>query len=211
MHELLAVATITILAVISPGPDFAMVTRNGYSFGRKTGLISALGIAAGVQVHVVYTVLGVAILITQSPTLFWVMKVVGAAYLMYLGYQSFSNRAALDTDGDSGSVPSAWQAFGMGFLTNALNPKTMLFVVATFTQLVQPDAPFWLNFAYGFWMSFAHWVWFSIVALVFSNKRLRAAMLARQRLLDKVIGVALLGLGASLLFANSVSPGKLAG
>lgn len=205
MHELLAVATITILAVISPGPDFAMVTRNGYSFGRKIGLISALGIAAGVQVHVVYTVLGVAILITQSPTLFLVMKVVGAAYLMYLGYQSFCSRTVLNTDGEAGNMPSAWQAFGMGFLTNALNPKTMLFVVATFTQLVQPDASFWLNFAYGFFMSFAHWVWFSIVALVFSNKRLRAAMLARQRLLDRVIGVALFSLGASLLFANSVS------
>lgn len=205
MHELLAVATITILAVISPGPDFAMVTRNGYSFGRKIGLISALGIAAGVQVHVVYTVLGVAILITQSPTLFLVMKVVGAAYLMYLGYQSFRNRTVLNTDGEAGNMPCAWQAFGMGFLTNALNPKTMLFVVATFTQLVQPDASFWLNFAYGFFMSFAHWVWFSIVALVFSNKRLRAAMLARQRLLDRVIGVALFSLGASLLFANSVS------
>ncbi len=205
MHELLAVATITILAVISPGPDFAMVTRNGYSFGRKIGLISALGIAAGVQVHVVYTVLGVAILITQSPTLFLVMKVVGAAYLMYLGYQSFRNRTVLNTDGEAGNMPSAWQAFGMGFLTNALNPKTMLFVVATFTQLVQPDASFWLNFAYGFFMSFAHWVWFSIVALVFSNKRLRAVMLARQRLLDRVIGVALFSLGASLLFANSVS------
>ncbi|MBY6347085.1 LysE family translocator [Providencia rettgeri] len=205
MHELLAVATITILAVISPGPDFAMVTRNGYSFGRRIGLISALGIAAGVQVHVVYTVLGVAILITQSPTLFWVMKVAGAAYLMYLGYQSFRNRTPLNTDGEPGKVPSAWQAFGMGFLTNALNPKTMLFVVATFTQLVQPDAPFWLNFAYGFFMSFAHWVWFSIVAIVFSNRRLRAAMLARQRLLDRGIGVALLGLGASLLFTNSVS------
>lgn len=205
MHELLAVATITILAVISPGPDFAMVTRNGYSFGRKIGLVSALGIAAGVQVHVVYTVLGVAILITQSPTLFLVMKVVGAAYLMYLGYQSFRNRTVLNTDGEAGNMPSAWQAFGMGFLTNALNPKTMLFVVATFTQLVQPDASFWLNFAYGFFMSFAHWVWFSIVALVFSNKRLRAAMLARQRLLDRVIGVALFSLGASLLFANSVS------
>ncbi|UUO10488.1 LysE family translocator [Alcaligenes faecalis] len=205
MHELLAVATITILAVISPGPDFAMVTRNGYSFGRKIGLISALGIAAGVQVHLVYTVLGVAILITQSPTLFLVMKVVGAAYLMYLGYQSFRNRTVLSTDGEAGNMPSAWQAFGMGFLTNALNPKTMLFVVATFTQLVQSDASFWLNFAYGFFMSFAHWVWFSIVALVFSNKRLRAAMLARQRLLDRVIGVALFSLGASLLFANSVS------
>lgn len=205
MHELLAVATITILAVISPGPDFAMVTRNGYSFGRKIGLISALGIAAGVQVHVIYTVLGVAILITQSPALFLVMKVAGAAYLMYLGYQSFRNRTALNTDGEAGNMPTAWQAFGMGFLTNALNPKTMLFVVATFTQLVQPGAPFWLNFAYGFFMSFAHWIWFSIVAIVFSNRRLRAAMLARQRLLDRVIGVALLGLGASLLFTNSVS------
>lgn len=205
MHELLAVATITVLAVISPGPDFAMVTRNGYSFGRRIGLISALGIAAGVQVHVIYTVLGVAILITQSPTLFWVMKVAGAAYLMYLGYQSLRKRTPLKTDGEPGNVPSAWQAFGMGFLTNALNPKTMLFVVATFTQLVQPDAPFWLNFAYGFFMSFAHWVWFSIVAIVFSNRRLRAAMLARQLLLDRVIGLALLGLGASLLFANSAA------
>lgn len=205
MHELLAFATITILAVISPGPDFAMVTRNGYLFGRKIGLISALGIAAGAQVHVVYTVLGVAILITQSPSLFLMMKVAGAAYLMYLGYMSFRNRRPLNTAGGPDYAPTAWQAFGMGFLTNALNPKTMLFVVATFTQLVQPDAPLWLNFAYGFFMSVAHWVWFSVVAIVFSNPRLRAALLSRQVLLDRGIGLALFGLGASLLFSKALA------
>ncbi len=203
MHELIAVATITILAVISPGPDFAMVTRNGYSFGRKIGLISALGIAAGVQVHVFYTVLGIAVLIAQSPGLFLAMKIAGAAYLMYLGYKSFTNRTPIKTDTAPGNMPTNWQAFGMGFFTNALNPKTMLFVVATFTQVVEPGAPFWLNFSYGFFMSFAHWVWFSIVAIVFSEKRLRAAMLAKQRAVDVVIGSALFGLGGSLLFANS--------
>lgn len=203
MHELIAVATITILAVISPGPDFAMVTRNGYSFGRKIGLISALGIAAGVQVHVFYTVLGIAVLITRSPSLFLAMKVAGAAYLMYLGYKSFTNRTLIKTDSAPGHMPTNRQAFGMGFFTNALNPKTMLFVVATFTQVVEPGAPFWLNFSYGFFMSFAHWAWFSIVAIVFSEKRLRAAMLAKQRAVDVLIGAALFGLGGSLLFANS--------
>jgi threonine/homoserine/homoserine lactone efflux protein len=64
MNELFAVAAITVLAVVSPGPDFAMVTRNSYSFGRKNGLTAALGIACGVQVHVFYTVFGIAVIIT---------------------------------------------------------------------------------------------------------------------------------------------------
>ncbi|HRK85632.1 MAG TPA: LysE family translocator [Alcaligenes faecalis] len=205
MYELLAVATITLLAVVSPGPDFALVTRNGYGFGRKIALISALGIAVGVQVHVLYTVFGLAILITQSPGVFWLMKGAGALYVMYLGYRTFHNAAGLTVGEVTGNTPSAWQAFGMGFLTNALNPKTMLFVVATFTQCVQPNAPLWLNLAYGLLMSLLHWVWFSIVALAFSTMHLRTLLLARQGVLDRGIGAALFGLGASLLFANAVS------
>ena len=205
MNELLAVGLITLLAVISPGPDFAMVTRNSYAFGRKTGLISSLGIAAGVQVHVFYTVAGLALLITRSPSLFTAMKLAGAAYLMYLGGQSLINRTPVKVDGARGATPTAWRAFGMGFLTNALNPKTMLFVVAVFTQVVQPGASYYLNLAYGFLMSLAHAVWFSLVALVFSQPRVRSAILARQRGADVVIGVALLGLGGSLLFTNAVA------
>jgi RhtB (resistance to homoserine/threonine) family protein len=204
MNELLAVALITVLAVISPGPDFAMVTRNSYAHGRRSGLIAALGIACGVQVHVFYTVFGIAVIITQSPLLFMAMKWLGAGYLIYLGLRSLFNTSKLALDTVEGATPSLWSAFRMGFFTNALNPKTMLFVVATYSQVVQAGSSMTTNFAYGLFMSFSHWVWFSIVALFFSSGPLRRRMLEKQRLVDRVIGTALIGLGASLVLPGLV-------
>ncbi|WJV52729.1 LysE family translocator [Prodigiosinella aquatilis] len=205
MNELIAVATITILAVISPGPDFAMVTRNSYAFGSRTGLLSALGIACGVQVHVMYTVFGIAVLIAGSPVLFMTMKILGTSYLIYLGYKSLTNKAVLTLEEAAGTVPSPFAAFRMGFLTNALNPKTMLFVVATYSQVVQPGSPLSHNFAYGLFMSVAHWVWFSIVALFFAAPTMRRRLLKRQGVVDKSIGIVLIVLGASLAFTKVVT------
>lgn len=202
MSELLAVAAVTILAVVSPGPDFAMVTRNSYAYGARAGLMTAVGIACGVQVHVLYTLLGLALLIVSSPSIFFVMKLLGAGYLVYLGLKSLLNTKKLVFGSAESTQPSLVAAFGMGFLTNALNPKTMLFVVATYSQVVQSDSPVSHNVAYGFFMSIAHWVWFSIVALFFSKTTMRQRMLAYQGIVDKSIGLALIGLGASLVFVN---------
>ncbi|QCI14164.1 LysE family translocator [Pseudomonas putida] len=199
MNELIAVAAITILAVISPGPDFAMVTRNSYAYGRSSGLMAAFGIACGVQVHVFYTVLGIALIITHSPVLFMAMKGLGAGYLIYLGWKSLTSKSNLQVGTANGPRPSNSRAFAMGFLTNALNPKTMLFVVATYSQVVQLSNSLATNFAYGLFMSFSHWVWFSFVALFFSAEALRQRMLAKQHILDKVIGTMLIGLGVSLV------------
>ncbi|MBC2678523.1 LysE family translocator [Pseudomonas baltica] len=199
MNELLAVALITVLAVISPGPDFAMVTRNSYAYGRQSGLIAALGIACGVQVHVFYTVFGIAVIITQSPLLFMGMKWLGAGYLIYLGVRSLLNTSKLALANVGGGAPSLSSAFRTGFFTNALNPKTMLFVVATYSQVVQAGSSIMTNFAYGLFMSFSHWVWFSIVALFFSSGPLRRRMLEKQHVVDRVIGTALIGLAACLV------------
>ncbi|MDR0209387.1 MAG: LysE family translocator [Pseudomonas putida] len=203
MNELIAVALFTVLAVISPGADFAMVTRSSYAQGRKAGLAAAVGIALGVQVHVLYTVLGIAVIISQSPVLFMTMKVLGAGYLIYLGCQSLTNtaRISLDDLAQVGQV-SVLKALRTGFLTNALNPKTMLFVVSAYTQVVQPGSPMALDFAYGAFMSFAHWVWFSLVAVFFSSAVLRKAMIERQVMVDRVIGVALIGLGVAVMAAG---------
>ncbi|MEO9244081.1 LysE family translocator [Pseudomonas inefficax] len=199
MTEIIAVALFTLLAVISPGADFAMVTRSSYAQGRKAGLAAAVGIALGVQVHVLYTVLGIAVIISQSPTLFLTMKVLGAGYLVYLGYQSLTNTRRISLDGvAASSAASVTQALRTGFLTNALNPKTMLFVISAFTQVVQPGSSLALDFAYGAFMSVAHWLWFSLVAVFFSSTALRKAMIERQRLVDRVIGLALIGLGLAV-------------
>lgn len=199
MTEIIAVALFTLLAVISPGADFAMVTRSSYAQGRKAGLAAAVGIALGVQVHVLYTVLGIAVIISQSPTLFLTMKVLGAGYLVYLGYQSLTNTRRISLDGvAASSAASVTQALRTGFLTNALNPKTMLFVISAFTQVVQPGSSLALDFAYGAFMSVAHWLWFSLVAVFFSSTALRKAMIERQKLVDRVIGLALIGLGLAV-------------
>ena len=198
MNELFLVIAITVLAVISPGPDFAMVTRNSYAYGRRSGLLAALGIACGVQVHVFYTVFGVALIITQSPMLLWMMKLLGAGYLVYLGIKSFTNKSVLTFANASASAPRAWKVFCSGFLTNALNPKTMLFVVAAYSQVVEPGSSLTLNFAYGLFMSVIHWLWFSLVAVFFSSTALRKAMIDRQVLVDRVIGLALIGLGLTV-------------
>ena len=116
MNELIAVALFTVLAVISPGADFAMVTRSSYAQGRKAGLAAAIGIALGVQVHVLYTVLGIAVIISQSPVLFMAMKVVGAGYLIYLGYKSLTNTSRICLDGLAQRVAVALVLLGkLGF------------------------------------------------------------------------------------------------
>ncbi|MFF8030719.1 LysE family translocator [Streptomyces sp. NPDC016626] len=203
MTEVLAVAVITVLAVIAPGADFAMVVRNSYLYGRRTGLLGALGVAAGVLVHVTYTMLGVGLLIASSTFLFTVVKLVGAAYLVYVGVRTFRTRAEVTVDlGDrTGLTPFA--ALRTGFLTNVLNPKTTLFVVSTFAQVVSPGTPVLQQVGYGLFMSLAHLLWFGVVAVFFSHDRMRALMLRGQKVLNKVIGSVLAGLGVSLAFAPS--------
>ncbi|MFI9187265.1 LysE family translocator [Streptomyces goshikiensis] len=202
MTEVIAVAVITLLAVISPGADFAMVVRNSYLYGRPTGLFAAAGVAAGVLVHVSYTMLGVGLLIASSTELFTAIKLAGAAYLVWIGIRTFRARADLtvDLEGKAGLTPLG--ALRSGFLTNVLNPKTTLFVVSTFTQVVGPGTPLLQQAGYGLFMSVAHLGWFGAVALFFSNSRLRERMLKAQKALNRTIGSVLVGLGVGLGFAR---------
>ncbi|NMV39308.1 LysE family transporter [Ralstonia insidiosa] len=206
MAELFAIAIITILAVISPGADFAMVTRNSLLYGRRAGVLCALGIALGVQVHVFYTMFGVGLLIAHAPALLHGIKLVGAAYLVWIGWKTLSAKPVsvgkTADDGTGSHTLSASAALRMGFLTNALNPKTTLFVVSTYTQVVHPGTPLAAQFGYGLFMSVAHAAWFALVATVFASGALRRSLLARQQMVDRVIGVILIGLGLALGFAR---------
>ncbi|MEU5219616.1 LysE family transporter [Streptomyces sp. NPDC020807] len=206
MGQLIAVAVITVLAVISPGADFAMTVRNSYLYGRAAGVLAAVGIALGVLVHVAYTMLGVGLLVSRTPVLFTVMKLVGAAYLVYVGYKTFVARAtSVDLEKGEGPRMTSLGALRVGFLTNALNPKTMLFVVSTYSQVVSADTPLVQQVGYGVFMSVAHLVWFGIAAVLFSQQALRARLLRRQAVLNKVIGSVLVGLGVVLAFAPATA------
>lgn len=203
MNELLAVAVITILAVVSPGADFAMVTRNSLLYGRSAGLLASLGIAIGVQLHVLYTMLGVGLVIRNSPQWFSTIQLAGALYLIYIGYQTFTSQPSTNADSAVPCRIKSLSALRTGFFTNALNPKTTLFVVSVYTQVVRPDTPLTIQIGYGLFMSMAHWAWFSLVTIFFSEERLRASMLQRQIHLNHGIGTVLVVLGLWLALAAS--------
>ncbi|MEB0204619.1 LysE family translocator [Pseudomonas sp. CCC3.1] len=198
MNELIAVITITVLAVISPGPDFAMVTRNSLLLSRRAGVLTAIGIGLGVLVHVTYTLIGVGVLIQQSLWLFNAIKLAGAAYLVYLGVKMLLSRPG-ETTVDSSVVPmSDWVALRNGFLTNALNPKSMVFIISLFMQVVRPETSLEVQIGYGVFVSVAHMVWFGLVAMCFSADALRKQLLAIRHWIDRAFGGLLVGFGVML-------------
>lgn len=204
MTELIAVVTITILAVISPGPDFAMVTRNSLLRSRRTGVLTAVGIGGGVLLHVTYTILGVGLLIQQSIWLFNLIKFIGAAYLVYLGLRMIRSTPGTTLASTTSAPLSDMNALGTGFLTNALNPKTTVFIVSLFMQVVQPTTPTTVQIGYGLFIAAVHVIWFILVALCFSNSSTRAALLGVRHWIDRAFGVLLIAFGLTLA-ASSIN------
>lgn len=198
MTELLAVITITLLAVISPGPDFAMVTRNSLMLSRRAGVLTAVGIGGGVLVHVSYTILGVGLLIQQSLWLFNLIKLVGAAYLVYLGLKMICTKPGGELADNRVTPLSDLAALRVGFFTNALNPKTTVFIVSLFIQVVHPQTPLSIQLAYGAFISFAHIAWFSLVAVCFSSGMVRQRLLSLRHWIDRAFGGVLVIFGVAL-------------
>lgn len=203
MSELIVVVTITLLAVISPGPDFAMVTRNSLMLTRRAGVLTALGIGLGVTVHVSYTLLGIGLLISRSLWLFHSIKLVGAVYLVYLGIKMLRANPAQQQAQATAASLSDWDALRTGFLTNVLNPKTTIFIVSLFMQAVRPDTPLPIQIGYGAFIALGHAGWFSLVALCFSADTVRARLLAARRRIDQTFGCLLVGFGALLAISSS--------
>ena len=202
MVEMIAVLTITLLAVISPGPDFAMVTRNSLLLSRRAGVMTALGIGLGVLVHLSYTLLGVGLLIRESPWLFDAIKLMGAFYLIYLGVKMLMTRSNEVQSQASIAPLSDAAALRTGFLTNVLNPKTTVFIVSVFMQVVRPDTPLPVQIGYGLIIALMHVGWFCLVSLCFSSGRVRDRLFAVRAWIDRVFGGLLVGFGFLLAIAR---------
>lgn len=202
MSEWIALITITLLACISPGPDFAMVSRNGLLLSRRAGLLTAVGIGAGVLVHVCYTLLGLGWVLQQTPWLFNALKLAGAAYLVYLGIKMIRSGPASEQLNAPPPAISDLAALRMGFLTNALNPKTSIFIVSLFMGVVRPDTALTVQVAYGLFIASAHLVWFGLVALCFSTGKMREKLMASRQWIDRGFGGLLVSFGILLAIAQ---------
>lgn len=201
--EFLTIVVAHLLAVVSPGPDFAVMLRQALCQSRRNALLSAVGVGAGILVHVTYSLLGIGLLIKQSVMLFSVLKVVGALYLAWIALQCLRARAG-SIHVETGSAPeqSPFAALRLGFLTNALNPKATLFFVALFSVVISPGTPLMVQAGYGIYMAVATGVWFALVAIFFTLPRVRQAFSRFGHWLDRIMGGVLLLLAAQLLLST---------
>ncbi len=199
--EFLTVALVHLLAVASPGPDFAVVVRESVTQGRRVGSWTALGVGSGILVHVAYSLLGIGLIVSQSVMLFNLFKWLAAGYLLYLGVRALRARpmgaAALEPESQQPKV--SWRrAFVTGFVTNGLNPKATLFFLSLFTVVISPQTPLAVQAGYGLYLALATALWFCLVAWLFSRRRVRAGFARMGHWFDRLMGAVLVGLGARL-------------
>ena len=203
--EFLSVALAHLLAVASPGPDFAIVLRQSITHGRRTALWTSIGIGTGILLHITYSLLGLGLLIRSSSFWFSGVKYAGAAYIAWLGIQALRAKPR-DTQSDQGDgprkPPATHGAFLTGFLTNALNPKATLFFLSLYVMLVSPQTPRWVQAGYGLWMAAATMAWFCLVSVLFTKPEVRNKFLRHGHWIDRALGVVFLGFAAKLALAS---------
>jgi len=194
------------LAVMSPGPDFVVAVRNSIMGSRSAGLMTALGFASGVCIHMIYTLVGLATVIANSVILFSAIKYIGAAYLLYMGFKSLTSKG-FDMNAADYKAPKKQltlkKAFLSGFLTNILNPKATLFFLAVFSQFITVTTPFGIQFFYAMTCVVMCGLWFSVVAVVLTNVRLKEKFLSFSKLIDRLCGGFLIALGLKLALSKA--------
>lgn len=176
MLDFLSISFIILLGVISPGPDFAIVTRNTLRYSRKTGILTTFGISIGTLFHASYCIFGFALVISKSLLVFNIIKYIGAGYLIYLGLKGVlekkSSNLVLSEEARK-FVISPFQAFRQGLFCNVLNPKTILFFLALFTMMIKPSMPIPIQFLYAIEIAAIHFLWFSLITIFFSTTQVK--------------------------------------
>ncbi|RUO60281.1 LysE family translocator [Pseudidiomarina insulisalsae] len=202
LREFIEIAVLHFLAVASPGPDFAVTARYSLAYGRRIGRWVALGIGAGILIHVAYSLLGVTLIVHRYQWVYATLLLLGALYLGWIGWQAIQAQprqqvpAAAAAAGDL----SRRKAFRIGFITNGLNVKATLFFMALFTAVISPQTPTWIKTGYGLYMAVATGLWFMLLATALTIGPVYERIWRFGHWLDRLMGAILLLLSAKLIY-----------
>jgi RhtB (resistance to homoserine/threonine) family protein len=129
-----------LLLNLTPGPDTLYIVGRSVAQGRAAGVASVLGISTGSLVHTLAAAFGLSTLLAASASAFLVIKIAGAAYLVYLGASMWFSRRGTSTTPATFPAGGFWPAYRQGLLTNVLNPKVALFFLALMPQFIAPES-----------------------------------------------------------------------
>lgn len=195
------VALAHLLAVASPGPDFAMVVRQSLAFGRGAGVWTAAGIGSGIFFHVAYGLFGLSWLTHRYPQSLTVLGIAGALFLLWMGSQAVRAQPMPESVEQLPAAQPGDRAkfFGIGVLTNVLNPKAILFFVALFTAVITGPVSTAMKVTLGLWIPFSTFAWFTFVAVMLGNPATRQRLRHVAHWIDRAMGVILILLGLAML------------
>lgn len=204
-----------ILLNLTPGPDVLYIVTQALKRGWRTGAVAALGITAGCFVHIAAATLGLSALLAASSTAFSVLKCLGAAYLVWVGWSMLGLARTTSTPDSIATEPIDTGATGLndlqkvftqGFWTNVLNPKVALFFLAFLPQFIAPGAPdktlafLWLGLIFNFnglWVNLGYAALGAVVSQRFT------ALQRGMRWLERVAGTLFIGFGLKLALTDN--------
>lgn len=196
---ILGVLAVWLLAVVSPGPAFLVLSRMAAGRSRAAALGTALGIALCALLFAALTMWGLAVVVTRISWLGYALRIAGAAYLVYLGVTLLLSKGPAATPLAAPAAGSdALHGLRVGFLTGLTNPKAIAFFLSLFAVALPPDLPpagKVVLLAAGFAIELG---WYALVAFALSTQRLREAYARMRTVIDRVLGSALVALGVRI-------------
>ncbi|MDN4501462.1 LysE family transporter [Alteromonadaceae bacterium BrNp21-10] len=203
--EFLSIALVHLIAVASPGPDFAIVLKHSISYGRRVAIITSIGVGVAILLHVAYSLFGLGLLIKTTPWVFNVLSYAAAAYLAWIGCQGLrakpSDNQPINQQQEN-HLMSDKRAFVTGFLTNGLNPKATLFFLSLFTVVISVQTPNSVKAFYGAYLALATALWFCLLSYLFSATKARRFIAKHAHWFDRVMGVVLILLALKLVVSS---------
>ncbi len=172
LESIIAFTSTVTLLVVSPGPNTALILKNVPFHGKRKGILNVLGIVGAINIHGLFSMLGVSSILLASATLFSILKIAGAIYLCVLGIKTIVNsfRAGNERNQKQNRLTQYNRmifssGFSEGFLTNLLNPKPALFYIAAFSQFFSFEASFLEIYFLVLIHSFVALLWYSTVVM----------------------------------------------
>mgnify|MGYP005996008793 CR=1 FL=1 len=203
--EFLGMAAAHLVAVASPGPDFAIVMKHSISYGKRIAIITSIGIAAAIFIHVAYALAGIGLITKSTPWAYQALIILASAFLIYIGIGAVQSKPVTsDDDHEITELPMITdkKAFSLGFLTNGLNPKATVFFLSLFTVIVSAETPFLIKGIYGVYLALATFLWFFMLSLILTRPNVRQFFKQRAYIFDRVMGWVLIILALNILYSE---------
>jgi RhtB (resistance to homoserine/threonine) family protein len=200
-HLAMILGTIAIywLVMVSPGPNFVLITHTSMVASRVHGLAAAWGITIGGAIWIVAALAGISVLLQAFPLAANVIQTLGGLYLIHLGIRNWRNAKIALAERRVVIRNSVGSTLAQGILTNLSNPKTVAFYSSIFAVFATPSAPTWVKVAIVGGIISSAFVWYSAMALFFSTAHAKRIYNRAKAPIDRVCGVIMGGLGIRLL------------